>query len=1065
MNLQKTDSNNSFDYFQKPEKLHRNGSQLLQQATSKFGLKRSFTTKASTQNNRSSPQPRTSNSTTVPRAQSENTSHVPGKNRQRLSKVNMKHKQPEYHRAFLSHVAAELKKRMILSKRIKNDIEYNNVFDGKEAVDRLKEILCTTDPILALRVGRTLEAQRFFHDVNYENRLVDNIIEIYQFNSDLMFHGYHRNDSNSSTGGTSISSSPTAHGSEDEYSYYEEDEDDQASCSTSPTLSQQEGLLLPNGVYTELTSCYSPTCKPLIPCYSYTCPNKERLRNRPYSVDTREKRITAYTHEIEKHQPLWSSYIDDYVLFSISALERRRQETIFELIYTEESFLSDLKYVIEMWIEPLKNSDVIPAKRRDIFIDQVFSNIKEVYEISSRLTTALKARQLQHPIVLQVSDIMDQFLDEFEPFVHYGSRQHQAKHTYELEKYNNPRFALFAEQTERHESSRKLELNGYLTKPTTRLGRYTLLLDKIYDRTETGHPDKENIPNIIASIKNYLQKVNNETGKAKNRFDLQQIHAHLTFKNKRDKIDLKLLDKNRLIIKQGTLRRTASLDSTEYQVILFDHYLVTAKVKAINAVEHYSIRNRPIPIELLGVSLPSVDKGAVQRSSSTLLSTAAERLTTSRYNAGGGSLNSRHPKINSTDSLLNSNHVKLGSPITFFHEGRMTEDSYTLYAPSEPNRKTWNETIRKQKEAKLKGHHVFQITKAVKDYEFFADMSIYHMVVFDHGESYMLATESGLYIGQRKNAANMVPRKILPLERVQQVQVLESYSLLLVLADHILWQYPLDIIVNGRPDGSQIQHFGRKVQANVSFFYVGDCLGQTLICVPKPPSVNGTEIEIYEPSMPKTEMKKKSLLSKFSIRSSLSFTNTQVNPLKPIYSPSDVWAIDTTKTMLLLTTPLGMVAVNMTTKKPDRLLDPSDKHLEFITRNETSHAQMTINPIIKRIFVFQVPNGNYLMCYDRYAFYIDKKGRRAEKDFKIEWEGNPTAFAYYHPYIIAFEHQFIEIRSVQDGQLQQVILGKNICCIQNGQKNKKPLIVGTMVDPKNPNYKTIFELEPVTNNE
>lgn len=46
----------------------------------------------------------------------------------------MKHKQPEYYRAFLSHVAAELKKRMILSKRIKNDIEYNNVFDGKEAV-------------------------------------------------------------------------------------------------------------------------------------------------------------------------------------------------------------------------------------------------------------------------------------------------------------------------------------------------------------------------------------------------------------------------------------------------------------------------------------------------------------------------------------------------------------------------------------------------------------------------------------------------------------------------------------------------------------------------------------------------------------------------------------------------------------------------------------------------------------------------------------------------------------------------------------------------------------------
>ncbi|KAG0937607.1 hypothetical protein G6F57_006975 [Rhizopus arrhizus] len=962
--------------------------------------------------------------------------------------------QSRYYRAFLSHVAVELKRRIILSKRIKNDIEYNNVFDGKEAVDKLKEILCTTDRFLALRVGRTLEAQRFFHDVNYENRLVDNIIEIYQFNNDLIFHGYHHTDSSSSSSSSisgSIASMPTHHvNSDDEY---EEEEND----------THQTMLLLPHGVYTELTCCYSPTCNYLFPCYSYTCPNKERLRNRPQSVDTREKRITAYTHEIEKHQPLWSNYIDDYVLFSISALERKRQETIFELIYTEESFLKDLKYVIDMWIEPLRTNDIIPIKRRDTFINQVFSNIKEIYDISTRLTLALKERQQQHPIVLQISDIMEQFTAEFEPFVYYGARQHQAKHTYELEKYNNPRFALFAEQTERHKASRKLELNGYLTKPTTRLGRYTLLLDKICDRTEQDHPDKQHIPKIIASIKHYLQKVNNEAGRAKNKFDLQQIHANLTFKNKRDKMDLRLLDEGRCIIKQGTLRRTSGLDSTEYQVILFDHYLVTAKVKVINAIEHYNIRNRPIPIELLGVSLPSSDKSSIQRSSSTLLSTAAEKLGTHRSNTNSLSI-SRYSRgsTSSTESLLSSNSVKLGSPITFFHEGRMAEDAFMLYAPSEHNRRTWHDTIRKQKEAKLKGQHVFQIVKAVKDYEFFADMSIHHMVVFDDGRYYMLATESGLYIGQRKNASNVVPRKILPLEKVYQVHVLEEYSLLLVLADHILWQYPLDIVVNGRPDGS-LQHFGRKVQGNVSFFHVGTCLNRILICVPKPPSVNGTEIEIYEPSMPKTEMKKKSLLSKFSIRPSLSFTNTQVNPLKPIYSPCDVWAIDTTKSMILLTTPLGMIAVDMNTKKPDRLLDPSDKHLEFITKNETSNAQMTMSPIIKRISVFQVPNGNYLICYDRYAFYIDRKGRRAEKNFKIEWEGNPTAFAYHHPYIIAFEHQFIEIRSIIDGQLKQVILGKNISCIQNGHKHKLPLIIGTMVDPLDPTYQTIFELCLIAN--
>lgn len=245
-----------------------------------------------------------------------------------------------------------------------------------------------------------------------------------------------------------------------------------------------------------------------------------------------------------------------------------------------------------MWIEPLQQSDIIPKHRRDEFIEKVFSNLIEIRNISTGLSIALRVRQQEHPIVSQVSDILERFVAEFEPFVYYGARQHQGKHIYEHERYNNPRFALFAEKTERDISSRKLELNGYLTKPTTRLGRYTLLLDKIHARTTPNHPDKENIPYIINSIKHILQKVNSAAGVAKNRFDLELIGNNLTFKNKRDRMDLRLNDENRCIMKQGMLRKSQNVDSSEYQVILFDHYLVTAKVKIINAVEHYRIQKR-----------------------------------------------------------------------------------------------------------------------------------------------------------------------------------------------------------------------------------------------------------------------------------------------------------------------------------------------------------------------------------------------------------------------------------------------------------------------------------------
>lgn len=180
----------------------------------------------------------------------------------------------------------------------------------------------------------------------------------------------------------------------------------------------------------------------------------------------------------------------------------------------------------------------------------------------------------------------------------------------------------------------------------------------------------------------------------------------------------------------------------------------------------------------------------------------------------------------------------------------------------------------------------------------------------------MLATDAGVYVGPY-NSISGIPRKILPLEKVSKVHVLEEYQLLLVLSDQILWQFPLDITLNGQ-DSKSIQNFGRKIRTNVPFFHVGHCLDRILICVPKPSTVIGTEIDVYEPTMPKTEVKKKSLLGRLSIRSNtLSLTNTQVTHSKPIYSPYDVWAIDTTKSLMLLTTPMGIIAVDMKTKKPD----------------------------------------------------------------------------------------------------------------------------------------------------
>lgn len=130
----------------------------------------------------------------------------------------------------------------------------------------------------------------------------------------------------------------------------------------------------------------------------------------------------------------------------------------------------------------------------------------------------------------RIGDIFLERVPLFEPFVTYGAHQLFGKYEFEKEKGANPVFQKFVDDTERKPESRKLELNGYLTKPTTRLGRYPLLLEAVLKYTPDDHPDKEDLPEVIKMIRGFLTKVNAESGKSENIFELAQIEQQLVFR-------------------------------------------------------------------------------------------------------------------------------------------------------------------------------------------------------------------------------------------------------------------------------------------------------------------------------------------------------------------------------------------------------------------------------------------------------------------------------------------------------------------------------------------------------
>lgn len=123
--------------------------------------------------------------------------------------------------------------------------------------------------------------------------------------------------------------------------------------------------------------------------------------------------------------------------------------------------------------------------------------------------------------------------------------------------------------------------------------------------------------------------------------------------------------------------------------------------------------------------------------------------------------------------------------------------------------------------------------------------------------------------------------------------------------------------------------------------------------------------------------------------------------------------------------------VSLETLETQPLLDHADTSLDFVTRKD-------IIPIsIERL------NGEFLLHYTDFSFFVNRNGWRARSDWVINWEGRPQTFALSHPYLLAFEPNFIEIRQLETSQLVHIITAKNIRMLHSSTREASPYLLDT----------------------
>ncbi|KAJ3411852.1 RHO1 GDP-GTP exchange protein 2 [Chytridiales sp. JEL 0842] len=271
------------------------------------------------------------------------------------------------------------------------------------------------------------------------------------------------------------------------------------------------------------------------------------------------------------------------------------------------------------------------------------------------------------------------------------------------------------------------------------------------------------------------------------------------------------------------------------------------------------------------------------------------------------------------------------------------------------------------------------------------------------GSRLLIATESRIFAASEGSLGSetMKMKPILGMEYITAIDAIPELDQLYVLADRTLYTFPLQETLTS-PSTSDPTKKAKKVAKNVSFFKIGYCVEKKLVCVVSPEGIQWN-FKLLDPTK-----EKKSMLGK-----------AKMLDFKEFVIPTKVTSVEFFKSQVILSCGKGFEVVDLqkigkASNYP--LLDQKDDRLSFILGKES------LNPVT----LFKTQDGELLLCFHDCGFYVDRKGRRTKESWIVDWEGSPTDFAYFAPYIISCGPRILTVYDSATGEVLQALHGQNL---------------------------------------
>ncbi|XP_069115290.1 rho guanine nucleotide exchange factor 11-like isoform X4 [Argopecten irradians] len=234
-------------------------------------------------------------------------------------------------------------------------------------------------------------------------------------------------------------------------------------------------------------------------------------------------------YDVEQELPQLKSVLPEDVYRRLKPKERKRQDVINELIYTERRHVRNLKIMESLFQKPMVQDPNISEE----FTKLLFPNLDYMIQLHCSLNNALKAKRRESKVVDEVGDVLLKRFDneEGEAFrkncAIFCRNQQHALDMLRAKQKKDARISTFLGEAESSNLMRRLQLKDLIPTQMMRLTKYPLLIESLKKHTLMGSDEHTRLERALQCSKHILEYVNQAVQDYENIYRLEQLQRRM----------------------------------------------------------------------------------------------------------------------------------------------------------------------------------------------------------------------------------------------------------------------------------------------------------------------------------------------------------------------------------------------------------------------------------------------------------------------------------------------------------------------------------------------------------